>query len=192
MSEYEYFHAGSFCVYYGQDGAQTVVMVIERGSVFAGKSEGFGTAGGYIDPQNREQPAEAAVRELGEEIREPGGRPVIASVTPARLTPVASGIDYSAGKSGTKYVGNNWHGYKCELIHGEVAAMNADPDYATAAREACHNEVAHVYLKTPAELVQAIESGHMKFAYPHEAHVVLAVAKSLLPDPLTPHYGYDL
>ncbi len=152
MSEYPYFYAGSFCVYYGQDGAQNVVMVTERGKALAEK--GFGTAGGYIDPQNREQPAEAAVRELGEEIRKPDGTPVLDSVTPARLVLVASGIDYSAGKPGTQHAGNHWDGHKCELKPAEVAAlkshiaaMKADPDYAAAAREACNNETANVYLE---------------------------------------------
>lgn len=195
MSEYPYFYAGSFCVYYGQDGAQTVVMVTERGGALAEK--GFGTAGGYIDPQNREQPAEAAVRELGEEIRKSDGTPILGSIAPARLVPVASGIDYAPGKPGTKYAGNNWHGHKCELkpvevaaLKSHIAAMKADPDYAAAAREACNNETASVYLKPPVELVRDIENGHMKFAYPHEAQVVLAVAKSLLPDPPLHRYGY--
>lgn len=197
MNEYEYFHAGSFCVYYGQDGAQTVVMVTERGPVLAEK--GLGTAGGYIDPKNREQPAEAAVRELGEEIRKPDGTPVLDSMTSARLVQVASGIDYSAGKPGTQYAGNHWDGHKCELKPAEVAAlkshiaaMKADPDYAAAAREACNNETANVYLKTPAELVQGIENGHMKFAYPHEAKVVLAVAKSLSTPGSAPTPGHGI
>jgi hypothetical protein len=186
MSEYDYFYNGSFCVYYGQDNKRNAILITERGKVFKDKSEGLGTAGGYVDAANHEQPAEAAVRELTEEILRPDGSPVLKSVTPDHLSLVASQIDYDAGKPGTRYAGNVWHGHKCELTSAEISAlkshiarMEGDPDYAAASREACRQETQNVFLMTPDEIIRGIENGSMKFAYPHEAKVVLAVAKPL-------------
>jgi len=190
-AKYPYLYTGSFCVYYGHDDVshQILMLISERGKKFKGtKSEGFGTAGGYVTVIKREQPPEAAVRETGEEITKPDGSPVLDTLTPDRMLLVDTAIDYDAGVPGTLYIGNVWHGHKCHLQQDEInklkahiEKMNSDPDYAEASRKAGKDETENLFLMTPDQVIKAIEGKKIKFAYAHEAKVVLAVAKSLWP-----------
>jgi hypothetical protein len=192
QSEYPYLYTGAFCVYYGRDEGRPVVMVIERGKHFKGtKSEGYGTAGGYVDvADGKEQPADGAARELREEILKPDSTPVLDTVTPDRLQLIGTAIDYAVRKPEIGYAGNVWHGHKCELTADEMAKlkthiknMASDPAYAEAVREASHQEVENVLLLSPEDLSARIASGQMKFAYDHEKQMVLKVARELMPVP---------
>ena len=185
--KYDYVFPGAFCILYGQENGQTYMLVSERGLHFKGKSEGFGTTGGYVDIKDREQPDEGVCREIREELINGDKTPVLTTVTPDRVQIVATGIDYSVGVPGTRYVGNHWDGFKCELneaemkiLRGYVDRMANDPDFAAAVREASNQEVANVYLLTPQQFQDKILRNEIKFAYAHEQNVALKVAQQLM------------
>lgn len=184
-----YARCGSFCVYHAWDEGQGdhVLLLIERGILNTNTREAFGTPAGYINIETGyEQPAEGAIRELQEEILNPEGQPVMATITPDRLNVVATGFDYNAAEPGTPCIGVNWQGHECTLtpaefgvISGHIEKLNTDPVYAQACRDRCRNETYNVVLMTAREVFNRAEQGTLDFRYPHEYAVVLKVARSL-------------
>lgn len=184
-----YVRSGAFCVFYGWDEAAQdhVLLVIERGNYKGTRREGYGVPGGHIDLESQsEQPKQAAIRELGEEIQTGGGQPVLTTITPDRLQIIDSGIDYKASSPGSLKVGVNWQGYRCELkaaeleiIRAHIAALQADPVYAEAARNHANNEVRNVLLIPAQAFLQSEREGRLDFTYPHELAGCLLVARSL-------------
>lgn len=184
-----YVRCGAFCVYHGWDRhLQTaVLLLIERGDYQGTRRSGYGVPGGHIDVETRtEQPREAAIRELCEEIRDRGGRPVLTTITPDRLRLMDSGIDYQAASPGSLKVGVNWQGYCCTLTEEEVDilrrhcdALNSDPAYAKAARLAARNEVHNVCLIPAAEFLTRHRDGRLDFTYDHERAGCIDCAQGL-------------
>ena len=186
--KYSHTHVGAFCVCYGYDeeSGQTLMLITERGSAFAGRSEGHGTLGGYIQLKLKEQPVDGAAREASEELPLPDGNPVLPGLTANRLILVASGIDYKAKILKSGLAGTTWHGHSCELTNAEMRTLKAytkkistDPDFAEAVRVASYQELKTAFLISPGEFLNKIQSGEIKFAYAHEQQVALQIAETL-------------
>lgn len=195
LPKYSYLYTGAFCVYYGRDDdtGQTVMLITKRGKHFTGTSEGYGTAGGFLEVKNREQPAQAAVRELEEEIPMPDKSPVLSGIASDRLALVASGVDYDYKGNEPGMAGVVWHGHACELTAAEVKTLktyatkfHTDSDFADAVRTASNQELGDILLLSPADVAQNIQSGTMKFAYAHEGRVVERIASKLHTSPGVP------
>lgn len=184
-----YVRSGAFCVFHGWDetAQDHVLLVIERGNYKGTRREGYGVPGGHIDIETQsEQPKEAAIRELGEEIQTGDGQPVLTTITSDRLQIIDSGIDYKATSPGSLKVGVNWQGYRCELKTAElnimkthISILQSNPAYAEAARNHAHNEVRNVVLFPAQEFLRLEQDGRLDFTYPHELAGCLLVARSL-------------
>ncbi len=184
-----YVRSGAFCVFHGWDETEQdhVLLVIERGNYKGTRREGYGVPGGHIDLESQtEQPIEAAIRELGEEIQTGDGQPVLTTITPDRLQIIDSGIDYKATSPGSVKVGVNWQGYRCELkaaelnsIKTHITTLQSDPAYAEAARDHADNEVWNVVLFPVQTFLQLQQEGRLDFTYAHELSGCLLVARSL-------------
>jgi hypothetical protein len=190
--KYPYLYTGAFCVYYGRDDetGETLMLITKRGKHFTGSSEGHGTAGGFLEVKNREQPAIAAVRELEEEIPMPDKSPALSGISPDRLVLIGSGVDYDYKSNEPGLIGVVWHAHACELTAAEVKTLknyvtkfHSDADFADAVRTASNQELGDIFLLPPVEVAHNIQSGVMKFAYAHEGNIVQRVALKLQDNP---------
>ena len=178
--------SGSFVAAVGLVRGQLCVLNIERGPKYTGTSkEGRGLPGGHMKiEEGKEQPKEGAARELGEEILKPNGEPVITGINPQEFKIVDTGVDYTTkGKKGLWQAGTVWHGHTVRLtatqtaqVLAHIKAMEEDAAYAEAVRAASEQEVWLVHMTPLREMVDGIDSGAVKFAYPHEAAVTKMVA----------------
>lgn len=193
--KYPYLYTGAFCVYYGrdEDTGETLMLITKRGKHFTGTSEGHGTAGGFLEVKNKEQPAEAAVRELSEEIPMPDKSPVLSGISPDRLTLIGSGVDYDYKSNEPGLIGVVWHAHACQLTSAEMKTLKSyvtkfhnDTDFADAVRVASNQELGDIFLLPPTEVARNIQSGAMKFAYAHEGKIVQRVAQALQISPSSP------
>jgi|GEM_PF-2789891 len=189
--EWEHVGFGAFIVCYGNDveDGQTRMLIMKRGACFKEKGkDGYGVPGGHIDlDKGYEQPADAAARELGEEVIDDQGQAVLGVVAPERLQLIDCGVDYLVGRPGTLHAGCGWAGFRCELTNDEIAKLKAyekrmhgDAAYLERVREASNQELGNIHLVTPAEVVKNIETGIYDFSYAHEQKWALQVAKDLL------------
>jgi hypothetical protein len=188
--KYDFLYAGAFVVCHGADAGtgDPLILVIRRGSCFkpVGK-DGYGMPGGHIDLEDRrETPAEAAARELGEEVINEDGRPLLGAVDPDRLIMTGAGVDYADGTPGTRHAGGAWFGFTCELTAREMkiltafeARMKADEDFAARVREKSNQELGGVYLFAPDALLRALDAGELPFTYAHEALGARRLAEEL-------------
>ncbi len=176
----------SFCLYYGFDSQRETpsVLVLQRGEKYKSVKEktGAGNPGGHIDLTSwNEQPDEAAVRELREEVVFPNGKPVLPDVTKERLNVFASGIDYAQDSS--RRASKNltmWTAYTCQLTSQEMRLLRqhemrlaTNTFYANTVRQACGQEVHTIFLLAADQLLKEIELGKIVYAHPQGQDMLL-------------------
>lgn len=181
---------GSCVVLYGRTLAQSEphIALIERGERFKGHSEGVGIPGGYVDLETgKEQPKDAAIREIEEELVRPEEKSVLFDLSPNRLQLVETGVNYKQGIPGTQKAGCAWNGYALALSHEEANLvrrhaqhMNNDSGYRDMVHKLTGEEIGNVYFEPVSMVLDKIESGQYSFAYAHEEMLVRIVAQGLL------------
>lgn len=185
-----YVRVGTYCAYYGydEDTQNDLIMLMERGESDKGTPrEGYGVPGGHVDLETEnEQPADACIRELCEEVIDDQGLPVLKTVTPDRLRILTGSINYNATRWHERQVGTSDFGFECELTSAEIkilksheARIASDEKYAAAMEEKSNYEIKTILMLSPADVLARIQKG-MKFAYAHEKRVVEMVAARLL------------
>lgn len=170
-------NAGAFILAYAQDetrrnpvtgrmGAPVIVMIERSEKTDAGEQR-LGVPGGYVDLDKKESPAQGAVRELGEEVLDAAGKPVI-SPEPSRLEPIVAGIDYR-GNFGNAVA---YTGFAVELSPAElqslkdhVSKLAQDPAYASAVTKASNGEISNVLLVDASDIANLSKE---RFMHPHE------------------------
>ncbi|MDX1975730.1 MAG: NAD(P)-dependent oxidoreductase [Rickettsiales bacterium] len=191
--------AGAFVAAHGVDKSrrdvasnrmgEPVVVVIERGDKGPDGSLRYGLLGGFMnldyvvkngvkDTSRGEQPHEGALREFGEELIGPTGKPII---TPdeSRLEPLISGVDYRRTKSpATFYTGFGLKLTEPELeaIRAHEQAIKTDPTYAANVKSASGSEVAKVMVKPISEV---LAMSRESFTHPHEFDAVVKLSEQL-------------
>ena len=173
---------GSFVLCHGQEtGRDTVSGKKEPSILLIKRSDGkLGATGGYTDlggkDKAQEQPKEGAVRELGEEMLNDSGEPIL-DLEPRRLTLVSSGIDYQQS------LPVSYSGHTAELNSLEFAKvklhcerLDTDPAYKSAVRGHSEGEVSNADLVPISEIAKMEEKD---FAYPHEFAAVKELATKL-------------
>lgn len=156
-----------------------VVVIIERSELTETGENRIGVPGGYVDLDKKESPAQGAVRELGEEVLDDAGKPVL-SLDPNRLEPIVSGIDYR-GNFGNAVA---YNGFSVELTPPELTSLKAhcgklqqDQDYAGKVKTASHGETNGVMLLDVARIPELAKD---RFMHPHEYDALQKLAEKLL------------
>ncbi len=186
-------HLGAFCLYYGFEPRQKIpsVLVLQRGTKYRGINgkEGAGNPGGHVNlASGSEQPDEAAVRELKEEVVFPNGSPVLPAVTKERLEILATGIDYSGNlnRPASPAEATMWVAYACQLNTPEMQALrlhvqrfSTDLFYARKVGAVSKNEVGMVFLLAADRLLKEIRTERIVYANAHGQDILLKLLDSL-------------
>jgi ADP-ribose pyrophosphatase YjhB (NUDIX family) len=174
---------GSFviCHAFDEDIGEEAVVLIERAKKGADQQTKFGIPGGYLNldwteassfteaSEQGEQPKQAAVRELGEEVVNENGVGIL-DIAPDRLYHVHDGVGYRyVQQEGfpVVYIGHAVALSQEELgkVKAHVARLGLDPEYREKVRVASNNEVANVLVMP---LAEAAALSFSDFEHTHE------------------------
>ncbi len=166
----------------GRNGLPMIFMQRRSDKLSIGKGV-YGAFGGYTNVDDnpaknskKEQPNEGAIRELGEEVVNDKGNPVIEPV-PSRLKLLCAGNDYRPNPA-VAYTGFSLELDKTEIkaLTSHIQKMQTEPNYKTKVQEASHGEVAEI-MSMP--INEVLKLGKESFAHPHEFDAIQELANQL-------------
>lgn len=198
---------GSFVICHSTDllSHEPLIPLIERGEQGPHHEKFFGITGGFTNlnftragpftqaSRLGEQPRQGAVRELGEEMIDAEGKPIL-TIDPQRLSLLTTGIDYSwvpKGQLCTQYSGFEVKLSAEELkkMQDHISKLQNDPTYRQAVYDRSHGEVRNVCLMKLSDILRMKED---QFFHPQEFEALKQLALRLAQRPCLsfPHFKY--
>lgn len=182
---------GGFAVLTGThpETGEDFVLLLQRGVKYEEvKTNKLGCFGGHLDIENGEQPFDGVIREVGEELIDDEGNPVIIGLDPTQLRFVANGVDYTtAYKKASLQAGTFWTGYTYRLsaeqvqqVWRHIKRLHSDMAYKARVVEQSDGEMEDVIME-PVNTLRGTDPETLTyyFAYPHEARTVIDVVNAM-------------
>lgn len=194
---------GGFAVLTGNSTVNRMpyVVLLQRGVKYEGTSQ-FGQRGcfgGHVDIENGEQPGAALLREIGEELIDDQGNPVLTGFVPEQFRFIANGLDTATrGKKGPWQAGTFWNGYHYALSEEQEIqlAMHErrlfeDPAYMASVVAQSNGEFGGVHRTEAYSLLKgshpSLGNWEDRFAYSHELSTIQMALR-----PMFRERGYDV